>query len=154
MKHPLLILAEVERLTDTLERSLNSAKVSVARTKDRPRKLFDGGGLYMLLLPPSNTGKNRKLWRNKYRINGREGLYAIGAFPEIGLADARKAHLAARCLVARGIHPAHYAQEERRRVDAEERRRKTDTFAAVCEKWFERDAGKLAPPRWRNVGAS
>ncbi len=105
--------------------------MSAARTKDRPRKLADGGGLYMLLLPPSNTGKTRKLWRYKYRINGREGLYAIGTFPEIGLADARKAHLAARYLVARGIHPAHYAQEERRRVDAEERRQKTDTFAAV-----------------------
>ncbi len=120
--------------------------MSAARTKDRPRKLADGGGLYMLLLPPpSNTGKTRKLWRYKYRINGREGLYAIGTFPEIGLADARKAHLAARCLVARGIHPAHYAQEKRRRLDAEERRQKTGTFAAVCEKWFERDAGTLAP---------
>lgn len=145
IKHLLLILADVERLTDTLERSLNSAKVSAAKTEDRPRKLSDGGGLYMLLLPPSKPGKTRKLWRYKYRINGREGLYAIGPFPEIGLADARKIHLAARWLVERGIHPAHYAQEERRRLDAEERRQKTDTFAAVCEKWFERDAGKLAP---------
>lgn len=28
-----------------------------------------------------------KLWRLKYRIDGREKLLAIGAYPEIGLSD-------------------------------------------------------------------
>jgi integrase len=143
VQHPLLILADSQRLSDTLQRSLNPAKVSAAKAKDGP-KLADGGGLFLLVLP-SPSGKPRKHWRYKYRINGREGLFAIGSFPEIGLADARRIHLAARWLVERGIHPAHYAREQRDQLDAEEHRRKAGTFAAVCEKWLERDAGKISP---------
>ena len=50
MKHPLLAIAAKEHLTDALSRTLNPAKVSAATTKDKPRKLADGGGLYLLVL--------------------------------------------------------------------------------------------------------
>ena len=112
MKHPLLALAAKERLhDDALRRSLNPAKVNSVTAKDKPRKLADGGGLYLLVLPKGREGKPRRLWRYKYRIAGREGLYAIGALPEIGLADARQIHRAARWLVERGIPPAHHVRE-------------------------------------------
>lgn len=144
MKHPLLAIAAKEHLTDALSRSLNPAKVSAATTKDKPRKLADGGGLYLLVLPKGRDGKPRRLWRYKYRIGGKEGLYAIGAMPEIGLADARQIHRAARWLVERGEHPAQYVQDERARHEAEEAKAKANTFAAVCEAWLVRDAGTLA----------
>lgn len=145
MKHPLLNLAAKERLhDDALRRSLNPAKVNVVTTKDKPRKLADGGGLYLLVLPKGREGKPRRLWRYKYRIAGREGLFAIGALPEIGLADARQIHRAARWLVERGIPPAHFVQEERARHEAE-RSRAANTFATICEQWLERDAATLAP---------
>lgn len=146
MKHPLLSLASKERLhDDAMRRPLNPAKAATATTKEKPRKLADGGGLYLLVQPKGRDGKLRRLWRYKYRINGREGLYAIGAQPEIGLADARQIHRAARWLVERGIHPAHYVREERARLDAEHLRSKANTFTAVCDKWLSRDEGKLAP---------
>lgn len=145
MRHPLLILVDRERLKDELGRSLNPARVNAARAKDRPYKLSDGGGLYLLVLPKGRDGKPRRLWRYKYRLNGGENLYAIGALPEIGLADARRIHLAARWLVERGRHPAQYAREERDRLHTEQVRRKTNTFAAVTEAWLGRDADKLAP---------
>ena len=145
MKHPLLALAAKERLhDDALRRSLNPAKVNSVTAKDKPRKLADGGGLYLLVLPKGREGKPRRLWRYKYRIAGREGLYAIGALPEIGLADARQIHRAARWLVESGIPPAHHVREERARHEAE-RSRRANTFAVVCEQWLERDAAKLAP---------
>lgn len=145
MKHPLLALVAKERLyDDALRRSLNPAKVASATTKDKPRKLADGGGLYLRVLPKGREGKPRRLWRYKYRIGGHEGLYAIGALPEIGLADARQIHRAARWLVERGVHPAQYVRDELARHEAEEARAKGGTFAAVCEAWLARDAGKLA----------
>lgn len=143
MKHPLLILADKERLKDELERSLNPAKVSAAKAKDGLRKLSDGGGLFLLVMSKDGA-KARKFWRYKYRIHGREGLYALGSFPEIGLADARRAHMAARWLVERGIHPAHYVREERDRYEVERQAKETNTFRHVCEQWLARDAEKLA----------
>ena len=145
MRHPLLILVDRERLKDELGRSLNPARVNAARAKDRPYKLSDGGGLYLLVQPKGRDGKPRRLWRYKYRLNGSENLYAIGALPEIGLADARRIHQAARWLVERGKHPAQYAREERERLHTDQLRRKTNTFAAVTEAWLGRDADKLAP---------
>lgn len=144
--HPLIALAAKERLRDdALRRALNPAKVNTVTTKDKPRKLADGGGLYLLVLPKGPNGKARRLWRYKYRISGREGLYAIGALPEIGLADARQIHRAARWLVERGIHPLRYVEDERSRHEAETARSKANTFGAVSEAWMARDAASLAP---------
>lgn len=146
MAHPLLTLAKKENLhDDNLRRSLNAAKVTAASTKDKARKLSDGGGLYLYILPKGKDGKHRRLWRYKYRINGREGLYAIGALSEIGLADARRIHRAARWLVERGISPADYVREELARHEQERARRKVNTFTTLCEAWLARDAAKLAP---------
>lgn len=149
-KHPLLILADEKKPEDNLTRSLNAASVKAARAKDQPRKLSDGGGLFLFIPPKNSASKPRKskpskLWRYKYRVHGREGLFAIGSFPEIELSDARKIHRAARHLVARGIHPAHYVKEQRRHLDTEEQRQKKGTLAAVCAQWLERDQDKLAP---------
>ncbi|MHB1941557.1 MAG: tyrosine-type recombinase/integrase [Acidiferrobacteraceae bacterium] len=127
-----------------MARSLNAAKVNVATTTDKPRKLADGGGLFLLVLPKGREGRGRRLWRYKYRICGKEGLYAVGAMPEIGLADARQIHRAARWLVERGEHPAHYVQQEQARHDEEAFRAKTNTFIAICDAWLARDEGKLA----------
>jgi hypothetical protein len=46
---------------------LTDAKVRSAKALDRPVKLFDGGGLYLELSPNGS-----KLWRLKYRFNGKD----------------------------------------------------------------------------------
>lgn len=51
--------------------------------------------------------------------DGPEGLYAIGALSEIGLADTRPIHRAARWSVERGIAPAKPVQDERFRHEAD-----------------------------------
>ena len=51
-------------------------KVRSAKSTDRDWKLSDGGGLFLLVKP---TGG--KLWRWKYRLQGKENLFAIGGFP-------------------------------------------------------------------------
>ena len=63
-------------------------------------KLFDGGGLY-LLVPPGGG----KYWRLKYSIDGREKVLALGTYPEVSLADAREKRDAARKQLKNGIDP-------------------------------------------------
>ena len=96
-------------------------------------KHTDGGGLYLEVTEAGN-----KLWRYRYRINGREQLMATGAYPEVSLADARKARDAAREQVKAGINPSHERKIERARRAVES----TQTFVAVSAEWIEKRGGK------------
>jgi DNA-binding MarR family transcriptional regulator len=73
----------------------------VATPKERPYKLFDGGGMYLLTRP-----SGRKYWRMKYRFGGSEKLLALGVHPEVTLQQARGERDAARQLLARGVDPS------------------------------------------------
>jgi integrase len=113
---------------------LTDAKVRNAKPSAKPRKLSDGGGLFLLVKP---TGV--KAWRWKYRLGGKEGLFAVGAFPLMGLADARKARDAARELVDKGLNPAHQRREEQRQniAETEARRREAEgAFGKVAAAWL------------------
>jgi hypothetical protein len=46
--------------------------------------LFDGGGLFLLVMPNGS-----KLWRLKYRFGGEEKLLSFGPLELVSLADAR-----------------------------------------------------------------
>src|SRR5579883_3403132 len=55
-----------------------------ARPAEKPQKLYDERGLYLLVLP---TGARH--WRLKYRYRGKEKLLALGRYPEVSLKRAR-----------------------------------------------------------------
>jgi integrase len=106
--------------------ALNDIAIRQAKPQSKPYKLFDGGGLYIEIMP---TGG--KLWRYKYRIGGKEKRLALGAYPEIGLKDARERHLQARRLVADGIDPS----QQRKAAKLEQARIETNTFKHWAGKW-------------------
>ena len=70
---------------------LTDARIRTTRPGASIRKLSDGKGMYLAVKP-----NGAKLWRLKYRHGGKERVYSIGAFPEVGLADARGARDQAR----------------------------------------------------------
>lgn len=100
---------------------LADTAIKKAKIAEKPYKLTDGGGLFLLLQP---TGG--KLWRYKYRFGGKEKLMALGAYPETGLAQARERHQAARKLLADGVDPM---AQRKRQTDANR------TFEAVARRW-------------------
>src|SRR5215207_1332675 len=79
---------------------LSDTKIRQARPGRKPYKLADGCGLFLLVHPNGS-----RYWRLKYRFTGREKLFAIGVYPEIGLAQARGKALEARQLIRDGKDP-------------------------------------------------
>lgn len=79
---------------------LTATTIRNAKPKASDYKLFDQGGLYIIV---RRTGA--KAWKYGYRIDGKQGTYTIGSYPEVSLQEAREAHMAARKLVAVGKSP-------------------------------------------------
>ncbi len=80
--------------------SLTATAIKNAKVADRPRRLTDGGGLYLLL----NTNGSR-WWRLDYRYAGKRKTLSMGTYPDTGLNDARSKRDAARKLLAEGVDP-------------------------------------------------
>ena len=66
--------------------------------------------MFLLITPAGG-----KLWRLKYRIDGREN--AIGAYPKIGLGEARRRREEAREMIALGKDPSREKPREKVRRD-------------------------------------
>ena len=88
--------------------ALTDIKVKTAKPKDKPYKLADGGGMYLLI----NTNGS-KYWRMKYRFAGKEKMLSIGVYPDVTLADAREKRSEARELLAAGGDPGEAKKEEK-----------------------------------------
>lgn len=107
---------------------LTDTQIRASKPRERPYKLTDGAGLYIEVKP---TGS--KLWRYRYRILGKENVFAIGAYPEVAIKKARKRLEKARALVKESIHPSH----NRKLDDIRKAHEHANTFEAVAREWLE-----------------
>lgn len=87
---------------------LTDTAIRKAKPKEKPYKVSDSQGLYLLVNP-----RGSKLWRVKYRMNGVERKLALGSYPEITLAEARSARDAARRQLAHLPRPRSAASRPR-----------------------------------------
>src|SRR5665647_280713 len=81
--------------------ALSAMQVSKAKAGEKPQKLADGGGMYLLV---QTTGA--KLWRLDYRFDGKRKTLALGIYPDVSLSDARERREQARKLLANGADPS------------------------------------------------
>jgi integrase len=105
---------------------LSDATVRGAKPATAPRKLSDGGGLF-LLVNPKPAGS--KLWRLAYRFGGKQKALALGIYPSVSLLQARNARDEAKKLLARGIDPSVQRKTERQIQKAVA----SNSFRAVAE---------------------
>lgn len=86
---------------------LNVRAVQSAEIKEKQYKLHDQHGLFLVVNP---TGS--KLWRLKYRLNGKEKSMSFGPFPLISLAEARRRRDEARKLLIDRVDPMSVRKEQ------------------------------------------
>lgn len=111
---------------------LKALQVKEAKPREKPYKLADGKGLYLLVKP--NGGK---YWRLKYRFGGKEKVLALGVYPDSTLTKARADCEDARRVLASDIDPG-----LQRRINKLTRHQAAaNTFEAVAKEWFSQKMG-------------
>lgn len=104
--------------------ALTDIKVRTVKPLDKPFKLTDGEGMHLLINPNGS-----KYWRLQYRFGGKQKMLALGVYPTVTLADARKRREIAKKLISDGIDPA-----EKKKEDKIEQNGST-TFESVARDW-------------------
>ncbi|WP_226637777.1 tyrosine-type recombinase/integrase [Novosphingobium profundi] len=123
---------------------LTDIAIRNAKPREKPYKLGDALGLFLLVKP---TGG--KLWRVKYRIHGKEKALAIGTYPTVGLAEARRRRDSARELVFDGRDPSIEKRRDKMRAEMAS----ATTFTSVAEEYCakrKRDGAKAWAPATAN----
>ena len=115
---------------------LTDIQVNKAKPKDKDYNIYDGGGLFLLV-----TTTGGKLWRFKYRFNGKERRVAFGSYPEISLADARKRREEARRLVANDIDPGEVKKAQKQAGED----RAANSFEVIAREWYSRFQNQWTP---------
>ena len=114
-------------LTDTAIRNV--------KPKSKPYRVSDSAGLYIEVSPAGG-----KLWRFRYRFDGKEKLLALGAYPDASLAGARQKRDEARKMLADGTDPG----EQRKAAKAARAGLAANTFEVIGREWHAKIAPSLA----------
>ena len=109
---------------------LTDTAIKAFKSKDKPRREFDGGGLYLEITP-----KGARLWRLKYRFGGKEKRLSFGVYPTVGLREAREFREQAKKLLSQGLDPGEVKKAAKAAIEAEEQERSA-TFEAVARDWY------------------
>ena len=107
--------------------ALSDTMIRQSKAGDVDRKLADGKGLYLLV-----TATGSKLWRLKYRADGKEKKLALGTYPDVSLKDARAKRDEARRVTQAGTDPAVAKREAR----VAKRIAGANTFAVVADEYI------------------
>lgn len=116
---------------------LSDTAIRNAKPKDKPYKLTDERGLYLLINPAG------KYWRLDYRFEGKRKTLALGVYPDVSLKDAREKRDEARKQLAAGIDPG----AQRKATKAAD----ADTFEAIAREWINKRTPTWAPGHAENI---
>jgi integrase len=112
--------------------SIKEIQARNAVSADKPYKLADGGGLFLLVQPNGS-----KLWRMKYRFAGKEKLLSFGTYPAVSVSAAREKRLHAKHTLSLGKDPMGGVIQTS--VPHEK------SFALVAKCWHKNRASSLDP---------
>ncbi|MHB2093376.1 tyrosine-type recombinase/integrase [Pantoea dispersa] len=106
---------------------LTVRQIDAAKPREKSYRLSDAGGLF-LFVPP--TGK--KVWRLRYRFDGKEKTLVIGPWPHISLAEARARQAEAKMTLLSGVDPARQKQALKQKEPMPD----TLTFEGIFREWY------------------
>ncbi|MDL1965672.1 MAG: tyrosine-type recombinase/integrase [Candidatus Desulfofervidus auxilii] len=124
---------------------LTDTKIRNLKPKEKSYKVFDGGGLYLEVTPSGS-----KLWRYKYRYQGKSKTLALGKYPIVSLAEERRKHLEAKKMLSQGLDPSVVKRQQKIKA--------TKTFEVVAKEWWEAKKDKWSKGHasvvWRRLEAN
>ncbi|MBY0429343.1 MAG: integrase arm-type DNA-binding domain-containing protein [Alphaproteobacteria bacterium] len=121
----------------------SKCKNALYQAKGAGSMLFDGGGLYLHLMP---TGA--KIWRMKYyRPDGRPARLSFGSYPQISLLHARAMREKHRAIIREGKDPAFEIEQGVARVSLHAK----NTFEKVAREWFENNRPEWVERHAQNI---
>ena len=118
---------------------LTELTIRQAKPKLKQYKLFDGGGMFLLVHPNGS-----KYWRMKFNFEDKSKLASFGVWPETSLKDARGKRYEAKKKIKDGINPIEEKRKERQdnldraNKDKLEAQKESITFGKVAEEWHKR----------------
>jgi integrase len=125
--------------------SLTPIAIRNAKPREKPYKLTDGEGMYLLI-----NADGSRYWRLKYRFAGKEKTLALGVFPAVSLLEARQKRDAERRLLRDGFDPG----EERKIRKRQNEHRHANTFRAVADEWMTKQRSRWTEGHSANVRRS
>jgi integrase len=114
--------------------ALTDTTIRNTKPGDKPIKLFDGGGLFLQVVPAGG-----KWWRFRYRFDGKHKLLSLGTYPAVSLKQARAKREEMRQQLAAGTDPGEV------RKAAKARRSTANSFEAIAREWFTKSAPTWVP---------
>lgn len=117
---------------------LTETQIRNAKPAPKPYKLSADEGLQLWVMP---TGK--KYWRGAYRFDGKQKLFALGVYPEIGTAKARDDWRNAKAQLKNGIDPG----ETRKLAKAARIASTENTFEAIFRELLEKKRKEGMAPK-------
>lgn len=120
--------------------ALKELEVKYATKRQRPYKLSDGEGLHLLVQPSGS-----KLWRLKYRFDGKEKLLSFGKYPVVTLAIAREKRYEAKALLDQGKDPSQVKKQ------AKKQRTALKLFEPIARAWHANRVEGLDPDHAKRV---
>ena len=122
---------------------LTDTKIKQAKPKEKNYKLFDGGGLFLLI---SKAGG--KHWKLKYKFNAKEQLLTFGAYPEITLLKARELREENKQLIANGINPSEL-KKQTKKLQKQESIKNQNTFKNIALERLEKIREDISEPHYK-----
>lgn len=105
---------------------LTDTKIRNVKAQTKEQKLFDGGGLFLLV-----TTKGKKLWRMKYTFASKENSLSFGAYPEVTLEMARARRQEVKRQLANSVDPSEAKQRGKESLIDDHQ----NTFKSVALEW-------------------
>jgi hypothetical protein len=131
------------RLLLTATMALTDISIRTAKPKDKPYKMTDAEGMYLLI------NQSGKYWRLDYRYLGKRKTLALGVYPEVSLADARDKRHAARKLLAQD--PPVDPGENRKSARAAKLGHAANSFEVIAREWVDFHMADKSPSHREKV---
>jgi len=131
---------------------LTELTIRQAKPKLKQYKLFDGGGMFLLVHPNGS-----KYWRMKFNFEDKSKLASFGVWPETSLKDARGKRYEAKKKIKDGINPIEEKRKERQdnldraNNDKLEAQKESITFGKVAEEWHKRQTNLWSEKHTKDV---